>query len=257
MRLRFNDLPQIVRVRLLEIVNVGRDRDPRILAIDPFFTRQPGLRGFKKFTLVVGVVVAIACLNEVVGRAIHYAIGSEPLVYWALAAAIAVVLGSVFALVADKVWPPPPWRQGRWAFPGSVVHLERGWLEIFPTADLGKPTVITTIREGRARYATLALAPGLTFDFGSDDLAKQAAMDFVLARERISEAAGDLVKLQQVDPFAECAHAKRWAWEEKDGPQIAAVPARMSLLQWVVPAILGVVTSTAIYFWVQVTWLKG
>ena len=46
--------------------------------------------------------------------------------------------------------------------------------------------------------------------------------DFVLARDRIAEAAGDLAKLQQVDPFAECTVAKKWSWEEQDGPQIAA-----------------------------------
>jgi hypothetical protein len=245
----FNDLPQPVRERLMAIFTAEKP-DPRLLA----FEVRTQWRGFKKVLRVISLVVAAICVYQVLTRAFRYNVGSSE-EYQILAVALFALLWSQVRITIEKRWPPPPWREGRVALPGSIVETRGGLLEITPMATLGKPTVVTVKRNGQYQYTDVRFSPKLTFSYGKQEKAEAACMRVLEAKEQVSALIErrDLAALSELDPFAECTLSGTWGRPGAlsiHGPQVAVAPNNV-VVKWVIPIVVAVAVSFGLSVYVN------
>jgi hypothetical protein len=237
----FNDLPQTVRERLIAIFTAEKP-DPRVLA----FEVRTQWRGFKKILRVVSLVVAAICVYQVLTRVFRYSVGSSE-EYQILALALFAFMWSQIRITIEKRWPPPPFREGRVALPGYIVETRGGWFDITPMSTLGKPTIVTVMRNGQYSYSDLRLTPKLTFSFGKKESVEAACVRILEAKEKVAALIEkrDLAELAELDPFAECSLSGTWGRPGAlsiQGPTIAIAPDNV-LVKWVVPIIVALSLS--------------
>jgi hypothetical protein len=245
----FNDLPQPVRERLMASFTAEKP-DGRLLA----FEVRTQWRGFKKILRAISLVVAVICVYQVLTRAFRYTVGSSE-EYQILAVALAALLWSQIRITIEKRWPPPPWREGRVALPGSIVETRGGWLHITPMSTLGKPTILTVKRNGQYQYTDLQFSPKLTFSYGKQEAAEAACIRILEAKARVSELIErrDLAALSELDPFAECTLSGTWGRPGAlsiQGPTVAIAPDNV-VVKWVVPIVVALAVSFGLSVYVN------
>jgi hypothetical protein len=209
--------------------------DPRVL------TFESGLGGgwFKYVTLVGSLGGCFAALQFLVERSRD---GIAPYhdreVFMGLAGAVFVLLVSVASIVLGKLYPPPPYKTGQWALSSYLMRLQRGWVDLWPLTELGKPTIVTVLRNGSYSGSRLELAPGWTFYFSSKQAVEQACGKILAARELFAKAvaAKDAKVLAQLDAFSECTLSGQWTspggLDQAEGPRSPVVPTAAVLVQW-------------------------
>jgi hypothetical protein len=232
MRLRFDDLPRRIRERIVELSR--NPADPHVL------THDSGIGGgwFKYFTLIAGGAVCFFCLQFLVQRSHHnIAPYHDREVFMGLAGGVALMLISVASIVFVKLYPPPPYKTGQWALTSYLMRLSRGWVELFPLSQLGKPTIVTVMRNGSYSRSRLELDGGFTFYFTSKQAVEQACGKILAARELLSKALSgkDPRALVQLDPFSECTLSGVWTspgGADPEGPKSPLVPGAARAIQW-------------------------
>lgn len=245
----FNDLPQPVREWLMPLFTAN-PRDPRVLA----FEVRTAWSGLKRLTRLVSAVVIAVCVWQVLTRAFRYSVGSSE-EYQILAAALTVFMWSQLRISMEKRWPPPPYREGRWALPGAIVETWGGWLQITPMSALGKPTIVTVMRQGAYQYSDLRLGEKLSFSFGTKEAVEAACTRILEAREKVSElvAKRDLPGLAELDPFAECTLSGTWGRPgalSLQGPTVAIAPQNI-FVQWIAPIIVALLLTVGLGLFVN------
>lgn len=233
MRVKFNDLPRAVRERIVELSKAPQD--PRVVIAEPEWAGG----WFKYVTLIGGLGGAAFALNFLVERSRH---GIAPYhdreVFMGLAAAMFVTLVSVASLLLGRVFPPPPYKTGTWALTSHLMRLSQGWVELKPLSELGKPTIVTVLRNGSYSGSRLQLDGGYQFHFSSKQSVDQACGKVLAAREVFAKAlaAKDARTLGQIDPFSECTLSGQWTspggLDQNNGPKSPEVPMVARLVQW-------------------------
>ena len=233
MRLKFNDLPQTVRERLVKLTTAGT-QDPRILL------QSPDLAGgwFKYVTAIGGLGVIVFCIHFLVRRGlagIHPRHDEE--VFAGLAAGTFVLAVSAAAIAFRFIWKKPPYREGRWVFPSGLAQLSGGWVEFLPFSQLGRPTLVTVRRNGSYAHSRLELGHPFTFIFATSKAADEAVESIHKAKVRMLGliAAADTASIAAIDPFAECTLSGKWTAPTLgtlEGPTADIVPTAAKLAQW-------------------------
>ena len=241
-RVKFNDLPQPVRERLIAVLTAN-PRDPRVITFAPATV----LAGLSKFGLVASLFAIVLPLRFMISRVKEYGIGSDWITYLILGIGTFVFLSSLATRVIERVWPRGPYRTGMWALPGTILETDQGWLEITPTSALGKPTILTVKRRGEYQHSELQLGGKLTFSFGSPETVEAIATRILETKAQVAAlvAAGDLAALAKVDPFAECRLSGVWGRPGAlsiQGPTAVPRPSTR-LLQWYAPAVLALAVA--------------
>lgn len=251
MRHKFNDLPRVVRERLVKLTQPN-EKDPRILHHDADWNSG----WFKYFMGVAALGVIGFCINFLMSRGrygIHPRHDQE--VFLALAGATWVLLVAVAAIAIRNVWKPPPYREGKWVFPSGLVQLSGGWVEWLPIQNLGRPTLVTVRRNGSYQHTRLELGHPFTFVFKHPTTAEQTTNTILGAKVHMMNllAARDTAGISVIDPFAECTLSGNWVQPasalggELDGPTAAIVPTPVRLAQWLGSIVLAVGVSAAAY----------
>ena len=243
MRLKFNDLPQAVRERLVKLTAKGGEQDPRVLLHETDFVGG----WFKYFTAIGGIGIILFCINFLFhrGRAgIHPRHDEE--VFAGLAAGTLLLLVSAAGIAYRFIWKPPPYREGRWVFPSGLAKLSGGWVEFLPISQLGRPTLVTVKRNGSYTHSRLELGHPFTFSFGSPQAADKATNTVLTAKARMIALieARDSAAIATLDPFAECTLSGKWTAPPTlgmvaEGPTAAIVPTVARLVQWLGALALG------------------
>lgn len=252
MKLKFNDLPQPVRERLVKLTLPGGEKDPRVLVHDADW----GGGWFKYVTAVGGLGVVLFCLNFLFerGRAgIHPRHDEE--VFLGLSAGTFVLLVSLLSVVIRFLWKPPPYREGTWVFPSGLTKLSGGWVEFLPISQLGRPTLVTVKRNGSYSHSRLELGHPFTFTFSSTQAADKATASILGAKQRMIEllAARDTATIAALDPFVECTLSGNWTAPPSlmspvpEGPTAAIVPTPVRLAQWLGSLVLGALAAGGAY----------
>ena len=249
MRLKFDDLPRSIRERIVELSRAPQD--PRVLI------STPGMTGgwFKYVTFVGGLAVIAFCINFLLERArarIHPIHDQE--VFLGLAAGTFVALASIAAFVLSRLYPAPPYKTGSFALSSYLMRLSRGWVDLTPLSELGKPTIVTVLRNGSYSGSRLQLDGGWTFYFSSKQAVEQACGRLLASRDAFAKAvaAKDARSLSAIDPFSECTLSGQWVspggLDANEGPKSPAVPTPALLVQWVGALAAGGVVSKVAYF---------
>lgn len=248
MRLKFNDLPQAVRERLVKLTAPGSEQDPRVLVCEPAWSGG----WFKYFTAIASTGVVLFCLNylfERGRRGIHPVHDEEAFLAIFVAAYVLVV--SVLAIVYRQLWKPPPYREGLWVFPSGLTRLSGGWVDFNPISQLGRPTLVTVKRNGSYSHSRLELGHPFTFMFNSTQRADQITTSILAAKQHMVNllAARDTAAIASLDPFAECTISNNWAPPStlmvQEGPLAAIVPTPAKLAQWLGALVLGAAAAGA------------
>ncbi len=242
MRMKFDELPQSVRERLMALLT-SKTRDPRVIAFSPGTL----LFGFAKFGLLVSIPAIVLPLKFMIGRVIEYGIGSDWITYLFLGIGTFVFLSSLATMVIERAWPRAPYRTGLWALPGTILETDNGWLEITPTSTLRKPTILTVKRQGRYQHSEIQLGGKLTFSFASQETVEAVSLRVLEAKAQVADlvAKGDLAALAALDPFAECALSGNWGRPGAlsiQGPTAVARP-NTKILQWYAPAAIALLVA--------------
>lgn len=252
MRHKFNDLPRVVRERLVKLTQPN-EKDPRILLHDADWNTG----WFRYFMAIAALGVIGFCINFLVERGrygIHPRHDEE--VFLGLAGATWVLLVAVGGIAIRQVWKPPPYREGKWVFPSALVQLSGGWVDVLPIQNLGRPTLVTVRRNGSYQHTRLELGHPFTFIFTQPATAEQITNTILGAKVHMMNllAARDTAGITSVDPFAECTLSGNWVQPtlgggELEGPTAAIVPTPVRLAQWLGSVVLaGGVAAAAFAF---------
>jgi hypothetical protein len=246
MSIRFNDLPQPVRERFVQITSAP-GRDPRVLVHSKAF-------GGVWLSYVGGVLslVAMALILQYTitrGQIIDPIRDKES--YLGLAAAVAVLLLSISGIVFRFIWKPPPYPEGLYAFTSYLVKASGGDLELTSLADVGTPTIVTVRRNGAHVHTRLELGGPFTFYYPSDAAAQAgwASIAAVRAMFRAMLAARDAQAIASVDPFVECTVSGTWSVPNQPPhpPRAVSVPTGVKVARWAGALLIGLVTAGVYY----------
>ena len=246
MAVRFNDLPQPVRERLVQI-SAAPGLDPRVIVHSKSF-------GGVWFYYVGGVLALVALVPIVQflvtrGQILepHY----DKEVYLMLAAAIAVFLLSLTGIIFRFIWKPPPYSEGLYAFTSYLAKVSGGEIELMSLADVGTPTIVTVRRNGGHVHTRLELGGPFTFYYSNDSAAQAGWARIAAARAtfRAMLAARDAQAIASVDPFVECTVSGMWSVPNQPphGPRVNPVPMGIKLARWGGALVIGMVTAVALY----------
>lgn len=246
MGIRFNDLPQPVRERFVQITSAP-GRDPRLLHHTKAFG---GI-----WVAYVGAVLSLIALVPILEFTITRGQTVDPIhdkeVYLELAAAIAVFVLSITAIVFRFIWKPPPYPQGLYAFASYLVKASGGDLELMSLADIGTPRIVTVRRNGGHVHTRLELGGPFTFYYPNDPAAQASWGSIAAARAtfRAMLAARDAAAIATVDPFVECTVSGAWAVPNQPPvpPRVTSVPTGIKIGRWAAALVLGAVTAGAYY----------
>src|SRR4051794_6494876 len=111
MPIRFNDLPQPVRERFVQITQAP-DRDPRVLVYNKAF-----VGAWVPYVLGAGSLFAMAAILQYTirrGQILDPSFDKES--YLGFAAAVAVLLLCISSIAFRFIWKPPPYVEGMYAF---------------------------------------------------------------------------------------------------------------------------------------------
>ena len=246
---KFDDLPRSIRERIVELSNAP-ETDPRIVSRIP----RRNQYWFKYFMALCGLVIIGVTVQFVVER---HDIGIGPHsdieVYAMMAGGIWLMVMSVISVVFGRLYPPAPYRRGSFALRSYLMKLERAEVTLQPVAELGKPTIVTMLRNGRYTGTRLDLAPGFSFHYGPKKVAEDALIGILNARERLKAilAAKDTRALVAIDPFHECTISGNWsggqALTNMDGPKSPLVSWSARTVQLVISVVLGLIGAYALY----------
>src|SRR5438128_2097873 len=104
---------------------------------------------FKYFTAILGIGAMAVTIDFLLKR--HRA-GIAPYhdreVFLMFAGGVFVLGASVASIVFARVFPPPPYKEGEWALTSYLRRLKRGFVELVPLSEVGKPTIVTVLRNG-------------------------------------------------------------------------------------------------------------
>jgi hypothetical protein len=253
-RYAFNELPRVVRERLVQLTAKGNEKDPRILLFEPAW----GGGWFKYVMLVASLGVLAFCAQYLFhrGRAgIHPRYDQEAFAAIAAAVFVAVVAGAGIAI--RYFWKPPPYREGLWVFPSGLCRLDGGWLEFKPIAELPRPTLVTVRRNGRYSNSRLELGHPFTFTFWNHAQAEAATARVLGAKQQLVKlhAAQDAAAIAALDPLYECSLSGAWvtpAMANTEGPKAAIVPPVVRWAQWLGGLALGVLLAGGAYLFCTV-----
>ncbi len=258
MRVKFDELPKHIRERLVELSK--NPNDPAVVAADASVASG----WFKYVTLVGGLGGAAFALKFLVERHNdHIAPYHDREVFWGLAAAMFVVFVSVVGIVYARLFPPPPYKMGQWALTSHLMKLERGWVVLFPLEKLGKPTIVTVLRNGSYSGSRLQLDGGFTFYFSSKQTVEQACGRVLAARDAYAKAlaARDARTLAQLDLFSECTLSGNWkasgALDQNDGPKSPEVPTAAVAGQWLGSFVAGGAVAIAAFMIFSALHVRG
>lgn len=248
MRVKFDDLPRGVRERLVALSRTPTD--PHVIVASP-----GGAGGwFKYLTLLAGGFICFATLQFLFERSrngIHPYYDRE--IFFMLAGGVFLVAASLASFVFLKLFPLPPYRTGAWALRSYLMRLSRGRVELVPLTELGRPTVVTRLRNGYYQGSRLDLVGDFSFYFASKEAVDQACARVLAARDVFASAvaAKDARTLAEVDVFSECTLSGQWAsasgLEGAEGPRAPVVPGSARLVQWVGSLALGAGSAGAAY----------
>lgn len=246
---KFDDLPRSIRERIVELSHAPAG-DPRVISRLP----QTNQYWFKYFMAICGLGIIGATVQFVVER--HYSgIGphSDIEVYLMMAGGIWLFVMSVISVVFGRLYPPAPYRRGAFALRSYLMRLERGEVTLQPIAELGKPTIVTMLRNGSYTGTRLDLAPGFSLLYGSKQQAEDSLVGILNAREKLKViiAAKDMRALAELDPFSECTMSNNWAGgqglENLEGPRSPLIPWSARGVQFAISIALGIAGSYALY----------
>ena len=250
MRIKFNDLPQAVRERLVKLTLPGGEQDPRLLLHDRDWNGT-----WFKYVLAIGASgVVVFCLNFLLRRGlagIHPRHDEE--VFMSMAAALFVLFVSVISLVYRQLWKPPPYREGKYVFTSGLTQLSNGWVDFLPIAQLPRPTLVTVRRNGSYTHSRLELGSPFTFTFGSSQMADETTNRILQAKARMIAMieARETASISALDPFAECTLSGNWnpppTLMQPEGPLASVVPTVARLAQWLGGLALAVAFSGAAF----------
>lgn len=246
MAIRFNDLPQPVRERFVQITNAP-GLDPRVLVHNKDFPTT-----WLNYVGGVGSLVAMAlCLKFTLERGQTIDPIHDKEVYLGFAAAVAVLIVSVTGIIIRFIWKPPPYVQGMYAFTSYLVKASGGELEVMSLADVGTPTIVTVRRNGAHVHTRLELGGPFTFYYPSDAAAQAGWARIAGARAtfRAMLAARDSNAIASVDPFFECTVHGAWAVPNQPPlpPQAVSVPLAIKLGRWGGAIVLGLAAAGVCY----------
>lgn len=234
LKVRFNDLPQVVRERLLAALT--NPQDPRRI-----ITNLDARLGWFKYVAAVGGVAAIVgFLDFFVREGSRKDPWHDREVYLFFAGTVWIFVTAVIGIVYRFLWKPPPYREGNFVFKSAIVNTDGGELEIMPLHELGRPTIVHTRRNGVYSGSRLELQHHegksrlFQFFYGSQD-AVQAGCDSVLdARQAWVETlrAGNVAKIQADDIFAECTLSDSWTAPAGTPPAPPLVPVVPKAARW-------------------------
>lgn len=252
MKVRFNDLPQTVRERLLGVFT--NPQDPRTIIVD-YDVRL----GWFKYVSAVGGVVAIAMiLNFLVTEGATKDPWHDREVYAGLAGAAWVFVASVLGIVYRFVWKPPPYREGSWVFKSAIVNADGGMIEILPLHELGRPTIVHTRRNGAYTGSRLELqhhegkSRTFTFQYSTQDSVQKACDSVLDARMAWIDTlkSGNTQRISADDVFAECTMSGEWT--NPPGtlpvpPLAAVVPSGAVWMRWLGSLVFGLAIASVTY----------
>ena len=246
MAIRFNDLPQPVRERFVQMTSAP-GLDPRVIHFSSAFG---GI--WMAYVGVVGSLIALVLILQFTitrGQTVDPIRDKE--VYLGFAAAIAVLLLSVSAIAFRLIWKPPPYREGLYALTSYLVKARGGELELTSLADVGTPTIVTVRRNGAHVHTRLELGGPFTFYFPNDASAQAAWARIAAARAtfRAMLAARDAPAIASVDPFVECTVTGAWSIPNQPphGPRAVSVPTGIKFARWGGALVFGL-ASAGIYY---------
>ncbi|MFO0593710.1 MAG: hypothetical protein U0228_00325 [Myxococcaceae bacterium] len=251
--LKFDELPLRARRQLYSSLCEARTEksDPRLKG----FEVRTVVRGFWKPLLVLGLIGVALTLREIISRVREYHIGSDPVTFMLLAAAATLVIGALATALVMRRWPHAPWPIGRFVFPGHIIEAGEGWLDVTPTLDLDKPTLVTVKRNGQYSLSRIDFAPGVDLSFVNHERATKVCEAWVIAREewRAAITAGGLDAAERLDPLAECAVSGQWTVSGGASGDAPSVPARPKVLRavWAASLVVGIAVSAGVYAWVE------
>lgn len=248
MKVRFNDLPQTVRERVLAVLM--NPQDPR-LVISNYDVR---LGWFKYFTAIGGAVAIGMIVNFLVEEGSRKDPWFDREVYAGLAFAAFVFLASVIGIVYRFKWEPPPYREGSYVFKTAIVHADGGELEVMPLHELGRPTIVHTRRNGVYSGSRLELQHHqgrsrlFQFYYGSQEQVQRACDSVLGAREVWIDTlrSGNAQKIMSDDVFAECTMSGNWTTPPGTPlapPLAAVVPSGARWARWIGALLLGVTVA--------------
>ena len=246
MPIRFNDLPQPVRERLVHISRAP-GLDPRVI----IHTKSFGGVWLYYVGAVLSLLALVPILQFIITRGQildpHY----DKEVYLELAAAIAVLLLSITGIAFRFIWKPPPYSEGLYAFTSYLAKVSGGELEMMSLADVGTPTIVTVRRNGAHVHTRLELGGPFTFYYPNDPAAQAgwARMAAARATFRAMLAARDAHAIASVDPFVECTVSGMWSVPNQPphGPRVTPMPIGVKIGRWAGALLIGTVTAGACY----------
>ncbi|MGZ5966201.1 MAG: hypothetical protein ACXWP4_00940 [Polyangiales bacterium] len=248
MKVRFNDLPQAVRERFVQL-SQPNTKDPALI----LFEKGTPLGWFKWVVAVAGIPVIALFLNFFFEEGARKEPIHDKEVYGFFAFALFLFVASVIGIVYRFVWKPPPYREGTFALASSLVEADGGELSITPIVNMGRPMIIHTRRNGVYTGSRLELAGGAYKFYFGNQAAVESACDRVLqAREYFARAsaAGDRNSLGQLDPFYECNASGSWTsppGTPVQPPLAAVVPSGAKWARWLGALLFGVIVSGALF----------
>jgi hypothetical protein len=246
MSIPFNDLPQPVRERFVQITSAP-GRDPRVLVHSKSFGGV--------WVWYVGAVLSLVAMVPILSFTIRRGQTIDPIhdkeVYMELAAAVAVLLLSISGIVLRFIWKPPPYPEGMYAFTSYLVKASGGDLELMSLADVGTPTIVTVRRNGAHVHTRLELGGPFTFYYPNDPAAQAGWASIAAARAtfRAMLAARDAPAIATVDPFVECTVSGTWSLPNQPpvGPRATSVPIGVKIARWAGALLIGLVTAGVYY----------
>jgi hypothetical protein len=248
MKVRFNDLPQAVRERFVSL-SQPNTRDPALI----LFEKGTPLGWFKWVVAIVGIPAIVGFVNFFLEEGAR----KEPIydkeVYGFFAFTIFLFVASLIGILYRFIWKPPPFREGTYALGSALVNADGGELTITPIANMGRPMIIHTRRNGVYTGSRLELAGGAYKFYFGNQAAVESACDRVLqAREFYNRASAlnDRNSLAQMDPFFECNASGSWsspAGTPARQPLAAVVPSGAKWARWLGALMFGVIVSGALF----------
>lgn len=252
MALRFNDLPQPVRERFVQITTAKGHP----LVIDQ-------AKKMNRLTLaIIFGVVGFAGTAYFGWHAIERAQVIDPAYdqasYLMIAASIATLLLGVSSILLQQIWKPPPYAMGMYVFPSYLTRANADEIAVMSLADIGVPNIVTVRRNGAHVHTRLELGGGFTFYHSSDAAAQNAWSRIAEARGRWRAmlAARDTAAIASVDPFWECTVHGAWQVPQPPGqmpgqlppgPVAVKVPTPISIARWAASILVGLMIAGISY----------
>jgi hypothetical protein len=251
--LQFNQLPQVVRERLVASLLAETDR-----------ASVRWFRGGRDWIWVrpLFAFIAFAVATYIVQWLIHEDSRKDPHydreVYYGLAGVLLVAVASTIGFVYRMLWKPPPWKWNVQMVCGSyAVWIGRSEVRLIPVAALTAPLITNVFRNGAYQYARLSFCVNgvrlgdhrFTYQLGNQAEAEKLLAEMNLAHRRFEDARlrGDATALAELDPFAHSTLTNKWSETPAGGPTVVSTPAAAYWGGWLAAAVAAVAISFALY----------